>query len=57
MIDDVMIMLVIDTLLFIFWVAVFLHCSKYIARSFKRRETESEKLVRESKEFMLGLRD
>lgn len=57
MIWDVALLVILNFLLTVLWAAVFLYCMKYIIRNFKRKETETERLVRESKEFMLGLRD
>jgi predicted membrane protein len=54
---DIALLVTIDFLLTVLWAAVFIYCAKYVIRNFKKRETEQEKLVRESKEFMLGLRD
>jgi hypothetical protein len=50
-------MLIVDVLFLIFDIALFLHRSKYVLKSFKRKETKNERLVRESKEFMSGLRN
>jgi hypothetical protein len=46
-----------DYLFAVLWTAFFVYCAKYLIRNFKGKETESEKLVRESNEFMCGLRE